>query len=235
MSGVMDTRPSGRLVRRAVRSVLGTGFYVGLSFVGAGRLDWPRGLAFAALFVAASVIGSLIVEIRNPTLLAARDKGLRRESKPFDRLFFVLFLPLVLAAPVLAGLDAGRFLWCPLPMGTLPAGVVLLLAGAALTTWTLTVNAHAEATVRIQTDRAHKVVSDGPYRLVRHPMYLGTIIGLPAMALVVGSGIALLPAALMAILFVWRTGREDATLQAELDGYRAYAAQTRFRLLPGIW
>jgi protein-S-isoprenylcysteine O-methyltransferase Ste14 len=223
------------MVRRAVRSLIGTGFYVGLAFVGAGRIDWPRGVVFAALFVSASVIGSLVVELRNPALLAARDKGLRRESKPFDRLFYALFLPLVLAVPLIAGLDAGRFLWSPLPLATLPAGVVLLLAGAALTTWTLAVNAHAEATVRIQTDRDHKVVSDGPYRLVRHPMYLGTIIGLPAMALIVGSGMALLPAALMAILFVWRTGREDATLCAELDGYRSYAEKTRFRLLPGIW
>jgi len=215
--------------------VVSSGFYAALAFVGAWRIDWPRGLVFAALFVAASVIGSLIIEVRNPSLLAARDKGLRRNSKPFDRLFFTLFLPLVLAAPVLAGLDAGRFLWWPLPDATLAVGILLLAAGSALSTWTLAVNAHAEATVRIQTDRQHKVITDGPYRLVRHPMYLGTIIGLPAMALIVGSGVALLPAALTAILFVWRTAREDATLQAELDGYAAYAAKTRFRLLPGIW
>ena len=97
------------------------------------------------------------------------------------------------------------------------------------------VNAHAEATVRIQTDRDHAVVTTGPYALVRHPIYVGTILGFPTLALVTGSGWGLVAMALLIVLFVWRTGREDRTLQAELPGYADYAQKTRYRLLPGVW
>lgn len=89
--------------------------------------------------------------------------------------------------------------------------------------------------MRIQADREHRVEISGPYRFVRRPMYIGTIIGLPAPALIAGSGVALMPAALTISLLVWRTGREDATLQTELPGYADYADNTRYRLLPGVW
>jgi len=81
---------------------------------------------------------------------------------------------------------------------------------------------------------SHAVVRDGSYRLVRHPMYFGTLIGLPAPALVLGSGQAPLPVVLIVALFVWRTAREDQALRQELAGYEDYAAHTPFRLMPGV-
>jgi protein-S-isoprenylcysteine O-methyltransferase Ste14 len=89
--------------------------------------------------------------------------------------------------------------------------------------------------VRIQEDRGHAVVSDGPYRLVRHPGYAGFIVATLATPLVLGSLWALIPAALATAGLVVRTALEDRTLKEELDGYREFAQQTRYRLLPGIW
>jgi protein-S-isoprenylcysteine O-methyltransferase Ste14 len=105
----------------------------------------------------------------------------------------------------------------------------------ALITWAMMANPHAETTVRIQTDRDHKAVTSGPYRIVRHPMYVGAILMYPAAALMFGSMWALAISGLIAILFVWRTALEDRTLRRELPGYEEFAALTRYRLIPGLW
>lgn len=227
--------PAVQSGRRLIRTALGSSAYAALALIGAGRLDWGRGWLYAAVFVVVSVAGTAMVLRADPDVLAARAKGLRGDTKPFDGLFYVLFLPLIALMPIVAGVDAGRFGWAPLPGWTALPGIVLFVAGSALSTWTLLVNTHAESTVRIQSDRAHAVVQSGPYRLVRHPMYLGTLIGLPAAALMLGSTWALLPAALITALFVWRAAREDDALLRELPGYTDYATRVRYRLLPGVW
>lgn len=224
-----------RLLVRTLRTALGVAVYASLAFLGAGRLDWPRGWIYAGVFATVTLAGSLIVQTANPGLLEARAKGLRQDTKEFDRTFYRLFLPLVLFYPLLAGVDAARFGWTELPSVAVPVGVALFLAGSALTAWTMLANPYAEATVRIQTERGHAVVTAGPYRFVRHPMYAGTLLGLPSGALILGSAWALAPMGLIAGLFVWRTAREDRALQAELPGYAAYAAVTPYRLLPGVW
>jgi protein-S-isoprenylcysteine O-methyltransferase Ste14 len=79
------------------------------------------------------------------------------------------------------------------------------------------------------------VVSSGPYRLVRHPGYLGSLVYNLAIPLVLGSLWTFVPALLTILLLVVRTALEDRTLQAELPGYRAYAMVVRHRLIPGVW
>jgi protein-S-isoprenylcysteine O-methyltransferase Ste14 len=91
------------------------------------------------------------------------------------------------------------------------------------------------AIVRIQTDRGHRVITGGPYRIVRHPGYVGAILFTLATPVMLGSAWALLPAAIAAVLYIVRTKKEDDTLQAELPGYLTFTKETRFRLLPGIW
>jgi protein-S-isoprenylcysteine O-methyltransferase Ste14 len=96
-------------------------------------------------------------------------------------------------------------------------------------------NAYFSARVRIQADRGHQVVTSGPYGVVRHPGYAGTILAALALPVMLGSGWALIPAALLVIAVAARTVLEDRTLVAELGGYSAYAQQVRFRLVPGVW
>jgi protein-S-isoprenylcysteine O-methyltransferase Ste14 len=105
----------------------------------------------------------------------------------------------------------------------------------ALPWWAMSVNTYLSTIVRVQTERGHHVVTAGPYRYVRHPMYVGTILFGLCIPLFLGSWYALLPGALMGIGYVIRTALEDRTLQAELPGYADYAAQVRYRLLPGVW
>ena len=89
--------------------------------------------------------------------------------------------------------------------------------------------------VRIQAERGHHVVDSGPYRLVRHPGYLAMAFLTPSIALAVGSWVALVPALVFTSAVVYRSWGEDRFLHANLEGYPAYAARTRYRLIPGVW
>jgi protein-S-isoprenylcysteine O-methyltransferase Ste14 len=134
-----------------------------------------------------------------------------------------------------AGLDAGRFGWSTMPLAVQVAGYAGFLLAMAVTYWAMAVNPFLATTVRIQDDRGQYVVTAGPYRYVRHPMYSAILIMWPGIALALGSWWALLPAAVIAIVFVIRTSLEDRMLQAELLGYAEYAQHTRYRLVPGVW
>jgi protein-S-isoprenylcysteine O-methyltransferase Ste14 len=96
-------------------------------------------------------------------------------------------------------------------------------------------NPFLESTVRIQKDRSHVVVTAGPYRIVRHPMYVGALVMFAAWPLLLGSAWSFVPLAAMVPALVVRTALEDRMLQRELAGFADYAQRTRYRLLPGVW
>jgi protein-S-isoprenylcysteine O-methyltransferase Ste14 len=114
-------------------------------------------------------------------------------------------------------------------------GYVLLCLGFVLSIWVYKVNKFAEPTVRIQTERGHKVIDTGPYAIVRHPLYLGGLIMFAGVPLALGSYWALIPTAVGTVVIIVRTVLEDRTLQEELAGYKEYAARVRYRLIPGVW
>lgn len=231
----MASRVYLRVLIGTARSALAAGCYASLCFLGAGTFHWPSGWLLVAIATGLAAVGSMTVNLTNPDLMEARAKGIRADTKSFDKLFYAMFLPILVIYPILAGIDVVRFGWSLLPAWTVAPGIALYAVAAGLTNWTLLANRHAETTVRIQEERGHKVITDGPYAYVRHPLYLGVLIGSPAIALLLGSAWSLIAAALMAALFIWRTGREDQTLKSELNGYAAYAKVTRFKLLPGLW
>jgi len=203
-------------------------------FGSAGRVDWPRGWFHYCLTNAGMIAGMLIVRRYNPGLWTERAKK-HEGTKRFDKIFIRLHAPTIFLLPVVAGLDAVRFGWAPLPLWAMYPGLVLFGAGTSLVTWSAAVNPHLERMVRIQTDRGHRVICDGPYRFVRHPMYLGVILGNAAAPLILGSGWAFAVAFYDIVLFAWRAALEDRTLRAELPGYAEFTQQTRYRLVPGLW
>jgi protein-S-isoprenylcysteine O-methyltransferase Ste14 len=89
--------------------------------------------------------------------------------------------------------------------------------------------------VRIQKEREHSAVTNGPYRLVRHPSYASAIWSYLAFPFMLDALWALIPGVLMMIVLIIRTALEDRTLREELPGYEQYAEKTRYRLLPGVW
>jgi protein-S-isoprenylcysteine O-methyltransferase Ste14 len=224
-----------RIVARwIVRETVGVITTAAILFVSAGRWDWPAGWALVAI-LALWVIGTGAVTIpRHPDLLRER-LGPRAGAKTWDMSIMSAVGLLTIARLVVAGLDA-RFGWSkdfPIPL-QVAAGVVCT-AGHALVVWATGANAYFSQIVRIQTERGHTVATGGPYRLVRHPAYVGGVLHEVAAPLLLGSWWALLAGGLNAVLFVVRTGLEDRTLRQELAGYPEYAERVRFRLLPGVW
>jgi protein-S-isoprenylcysteine O-methyltransferase Ste14 len=209
-------------------------FFVVCLFLPAGTWKWARGWLFILVMVVSSILVMLYLRRVNPEVIAARIN--RHEgTKRWDRILVAIMLPTLLAIPILAALDDGRFHWLPVPWWGCVLGYCLLIAGMLGLTWAESVNRFFEPTVRIQTDRGHRVIDTGPYAIVRHPGYVASFLFFTGMPLSLGSSWALIPAILLCLLLVVRTTWEDRTLQEELPGYKEYALRVRYRLVPGVW
>ena len=204
-------------------------------FLPAGTWGWFRGWLFLVVIVGASVVDLLYLWRINPDVIAGR---VNRHERPrrWDLLLGLIgILPTMLAIPIVAALDDGRFHWSNLPWWACLVGYALMTTGFVGFTWATSVNKFFEPSVRIQTDRGHRVIDTGPYALVRHPGYALIYPLLLGMPLALGSLWALIPALLLGPLLVLRTIWEDRTLRTELPGYEEYAQRVRYRLVPGIW
>ena len=205
-------------------------------FISAGHIGLLRPWIFFGAAFAQYIVGTVVQYKLNPELLVQRLKIKREGSKRWDEILVrVSNLMLLIAVPVIAGLDVGRFQWSYLEVQFAVLGFVFFIVSAIFINWAMVVNPHFEQTVRIQKDRGHKVISSGPYKIVRHPGYFGGIVFAVSIPLIIGSIFALIPAGIYVILFMIRASLEDKTLHKELDGYRKYAKSVKYKLFPGIW
>jgi protein-S-isoprenylcysteine O-methyltransferase Ste14 len=228
------SRQTLRLTWALVRETMGVVIVAVTLFVPAGRLDWAMGWALVGLYALWVAATALVLIPNNPDLYLERATR-RAGGKTWDTVILSFIGLTTMAKHVLAGLDV-RFGWTvPLPLALQLAAMGVAALGYALMTWALAVNAFFSKVVRIQEDRGQHVVTRGPYRLVRHPGYVGTIVFELATPIMLGSLWALIPGVLGASLTVVRTVLEDRTLQQELEGYEEYARHVPHRLLPGVW
>jgi protein-S-isoprenylcysteine O-methyltransferase Ste14 len=224
------------VIKQATVSTVLLAVMMAVFYVSAGRTDIPRSwLLFGVSFV--YFVGSALALARyNPGLLAQRLTLRREGSKGWDEILIrACNLTGLLLVPAVAGLDVGRYRWSSLGMQYAVLGLNMMVVSSILINWAMIVNPYFEPTVRIQEDRGHRVVSTGPYGIVRHPGYLSGILWMSAVPLIVGSLYAFLPVALYSALMILRTHLEDRTLHEELAGYPKYAEMVRHRLLPGVW
>lgn len=201
-----------------------------LTFGIVGRADLVMVNAFAVVAMGLMLVGILVID---PDL--ARER-FRRGQTGEDPVRLAWIRGLFLALFVYALLDVGRLRWTD---GVPPALQVAALAAFALALgweiWAVSVNRFFVPVIRLQADRGHRVVSSGPYALVRHPGYAGMTLMGPTTALAIGSWGALAPGLVLAALFIVRTAHEDGFLRRNLTGYPEYADRVRFRVLPGVW
>ncbi|MCP4426059.1 MAG: isoprenylcysteine carboxylmethyltransferase family protein [Chloroflexi bacterium] len=205
----------------------------GLIFLGAGTFSWPAAWIFATLQLGIFLTVGLSVIRINPEIINERGRK-SDKTKSWDKIFSAVYAPQIILMPLLAGLDH-RFSWSTPASGWQIIGFICLIPGFSLPYWAMMVNDFLTVTVRLQEERGHHPVTHGPYRFVRHPMYVGAILGFLGTPLLLGAWWALVPAGIAIIALIIRTTLEDKTLQAELLGYADYAQLTRYRLLPGIW
>jgi protein-S-isoprenylcysteine O-methyltransferase Ste14 len=234
--GDSDARQRRAAVQQLVLTSILLAVQLLLFIAAAGEVPGIRPwIYFGAAFLN-YVVSTVVQYAVNPALLVHRLTLRRAGSKRWDEVVMrVSNLVVIVAIPVVAGVDLGRYHWSTLDASCAVVGIGLLGLSTLLLNWAMAVNPHFEPTVRIQADRGHRVIATGPYRLVRHPGYLAGILFAPSMPLILGSVAALLPAAVYALLMLLRTWLEDRTLHRELTGYAEYAQRTTRRLLPGVW
>lgn len=228
-------RVSTAALLRAIRSLAGFMIFLGVAlFLPAGSLWWANGWLFLLVFFLWTAPSVAYLRRTNPEIFVARSK-IHEGTKGWDKVL-VTFLLLAFAAefPV-AALDAGRFHWSSVPLWLIVLGYVLFSVGYFVSVWAYRVNKFAEPGVRVQRERGQRVIDNGPYAIVRHPVYLGGFLIFASIPLALGSFWALVPAAFGSLILVVRIVLEEKTLREELEGYTEYAGRVRYRLIPGIW
>ena len=192
--------------------------------------------AIAAFWVYLAILATVFV-----ASFAMLDPGLLRErmrpgGKP-PPLGLKLFTVVLLLHLIVAGFDRGRLhLSDGIPPWLQATGLAVVAAAYALVLWAMRVNRFFSSVVRIQFDRGQRVVTTGPYSIIRHPGYSAGILIVLASGIALGSWLAaaLLVVTTLPFLF-YRAITEDRVLLAELPGYREYAGRVRWRLIPGVW
>ncbi|MBU0492854.1 MAG: isoprenylcysteine carboxylmethyltransferase family protein [Chloroflexi bacterium] len=225
------------IVKWIVQSALGMVGYGLVLFLVAGTVNWVWGWVLLGVITAFMAAHPLILVPINPELLAQRERGILEPGvKTWDRWISALAAGVFpMASWVVAGLDV-RWQWTgPVPLPYHLGGLLVMVLGFALFLWAMASNTFFAEGIRIQEERGHTVAAGAPYRAVRHPGYVGAILSQLATPFLLGSPWAMIPSVASAALYVVRTYLEDKTLRAELPGYKEYAQQTRYRLLPGVW
>jgi protein-S-isoprenylcysteine O-methyltransferase Ste14 len=199
-------------------------------FVPAGTFDyWEAWVYCSALLVPFLIVVTYLLR-NDPELLARRIRLNEKESaqKKIIRvssfIFFIIFL--------IPGLDH-RFGWSDVPVGMVLAANTLVILGYSFIFLVFRENTYASRVVEVEQNQ--KVISTGPYALVRHPMYLGTSIMFLATPVALGSYWALPAFLSFPLILVYRIMNEEEVLVRELPGYRDYMQNVRYRLVPGIW
>ena len=205
-------------------------------FVSAGNITNQRPwLYFITAFIHYSVSTAVQYKI-NPQLIVQRLKVKREGTKLWDEILMrTSNLMIIIAIPAVAGLDVGRFQWSNIDIYFAPLGLVCITISSIVLNYAMFVNIHFEPTVRIQKERAHKVIKSGPYRIMRHPGYLAGILFAVSIPLLIGSLFSYIPVSIYILLMIIRTWLEDMTLKKELNGYLDYSKQVKYRLIPWIW
>jgi len=222
----------GVMIGGAFRLSLFFGILGTIAFGAAGTVRWPMMWAFLLFYVGMMTVN---MPLMDRGLLDERlhpKEGVKSWDKWLTGCGLSLLFPIVL---VVAGLDYGRYHWSNIPLAVSVAAFVLYLMATAISLWAMYSNRFFSRYVRIQTERGHHVISDGPYRFVRHPGYVGVFLANLALPIALGSWWALLLSLVSLAGLIVRTALEDRTLREELDGYVEYASRVRYRLIPGVW
>lgn len=204
----------------------------------AGTWKWWEAWVLIGMWMTFLISLTIFLLYRDPALLTERMKAspVQRGQKTWDKVIMSLIYTLAISFYIIPGLDVVRFGWSePFPIWIEIIAMIIHIPCFVFLGWVMRTNTYSSPVVKIAHDRGHQVITDGPYAIVRHPMYSAVIILLFAFPVGIGTRLGLIPAALMAVLFVIRTNLEDRTLHAELPGYTKYASITRYRLIPGIW
>ncbi|HEX5071165.1 MAG TPA: isoprenylcysteine carboxylmethyltransferase family protein [Vicinamibacterales bacterium] len=204
-----------------------------LLFLPAGSARYWQAWVYLGLFLGLSTALTIDLMRRDPALLARRLKGgPTAESRPVQRIVMVAASLGFLGLLLVPSLDV-RYHWSRVPTAVVVFGDVLFVAGFGFIGRVYRENTYTAAT--IQVTEGQRVISTGPYAVVRHPMYASALVYLIGTPLALGSYWGLLVLALMMPALIWRLLDEERLLLQELPGYAEYQRRVPYRLVPGVW
>jgi protein-S-isoprenylcysteine O-methyltransferase Ste14 len=204
-------------------------------FLPAGTFAWPAGWIFLILLHGGLLVGIKLLLKHNPSLLEERLSLSQSNQKAWDKVFLLLYQLFLFAWLVLMPLDAVRYHWSQIPIVLQVVGFLVLITAFIVVSLTFRENTFLSPTVRVQHERGQTVITTGPYRYVRHPMYAGGLLLFLGTPLLLGSWYGLLVVVFLVLVIAVRAVLEERVLRDELPGYAAYMEQVRYRLIPYIW
>jgi len=202
-------------------------------FAAAGTIRYWQGWVFLAVFFGASLAGVLYSMKHDPALLRRRLAGGPTAEKTATERLIVFLVSIGFAGLVVVpGLDH-RFGWSAVPISVVIGGNILIAIGFGIVFLVFRENSFAAAT--IQVVEGQRVISTGPYAVIRHPQYAASFLYLLGMPLALASWWGVLVFAGMVPLIIWRLRDEEMLLARDLPGYADYQARVRWRLIPGVY
>jgi len=199
-------------------------------FLPAGTLNyWQAWMHLGTLFIPMIFVSIYLIK-NDPGLLERRMKfgEKQMEQKKIINLSIIYYL----LAFILPGLDH-RFGWSHVPSFVSIIADIFVAFGYGIVILVFRENSYASRIVEVSQEQ--KVVSSGPYAIVRHPMYVGVILMYGLSPLALGSYWAIIPALAIIPILIARITDEEKLLRDELIGYKEYMQKTKYRLIPGIW
>jgi len=221
---------AGKTVLGFVKLIIGFGI---LLLAPAGTLDFWQAWVYLFVFAASASLITAYLWKKDPKLLERRlNAGFRAEKEKSQKLIILFIFLVFIVAIIFPALDR-RFSWSDVPLSVVIAGDVLVALGFLITFIALKENSFAAATIEVAPDQ--KVISTGPYAIVRHPYYSGALVMTFGTPLALGSWWGLLMFIPMTFSIVWRLLDEEKFLSKSLYGYKEYCQKVQYRLVPFIW
>jgi len=219
----------------ALRFVLIFAIASAIVFFPAGTLRFWQGWALLAAFFLPTLCGFAYLLFSDPEVVRRRLET--KEPVAQQKRLMRWFKPAFLVAFLIPGFDFrwgwSRNLLVPVPLWLTVLALLLVVSGFVFVFWVVQVNRFAASTIRVEVGQ--QVISNGPYALVRHPLYSGSALLFLSMPLALGSWVALPFFALLLPFYTLRLLNEEKLLRAELPGYTEYCQKTRYRLVPLVW
>lgn len=201
-----------------------------LIFLPAGSFAFVNGWIFMGVLFIPILIAGVVMMIKNPSLLRKRleSKEKQKEQNVVVKLSGLMFL----AGFIVAGLNF-RFGWHSIPNGVVIAASVVFIIGYIIYAEVMRENTYLSRTIRVEENQ--KVISDGLYGIVRHPMYSATLLLFLSMPLILGSLYSFFIFLVYPVLIAVRIKHEEAMLEKELEGYSEYKKKVKYKLIPFIY
>jgi protein-S-isoprenylcysteine O-methyltransferase Ste14 len=221
------------LLQALASGLFGVAFFGVLLFWPAGKLDYWQAWVFITVFMVATLVSSVYLAVKDPAALQRRMKaGPTVETRMVQKVVISGTILTVVAVLVVSALDH-RFGWSHVPTAAIVLGDVLVAAGLGIAQLVVIQNSYAAATITVEAEQ--KVVSTGLYGLVRHPMYVGTLIMMIGTALALDSYWGLVAIVPGLLVLGFRIVDEENMLREELVGYTEYTLKVHYRLVPYVW